>query len=309
MTYFRSLAAAICSSLLAACTDYAIFVTSTDLGINLDAKTEALNIGYVRTEVFHGPSYPTEGAAPSVVGFISSDLSPFSPNVKQLYATGAAAELVTQNKVPDLNEKEQSDNLGGPRRPFFFGTGTNFGLRVGFTQEIPSSVKIGFNREELSVIPMQQRDPTTGQPDKYASVLASINMDDTSVTTPSDTRVRPTQFFATGAAARNLARRPEFRSIFDAQAKTAVQQAANPEAVAAMKNRADSKSDAIANFFYGLADAQFAAERDALLNRTGLPANDREFIKLRRMTKSEFLDYMKTNSGTAALLAAHLSNR
>ena len=100
MTQFRTLATLMAVVALAACTDYATFVTSTDLGINLDATTEQLNIGYVRAELFHGPGYPSEGAAPSAVGYISSDLSPFSPKIKQLYATGTAAELVTQNQQP-----------------------------------------------------------------------------------------------------------------------------------------------------------------------------------------------------------------
>jgi len=111
--------------------------------------------------------------------------------------------------------------LTGQRRPFFFGTGTNIGLRVGFAGDAPSSVRFGFNREELSIIPMQRADPLSGQPDKYASVLAAINMNDT-IASPQGTSVKPTQFFATGAAARNLAKREEIRGYFGEQAKAAV---------------------------------------------------------------------------------------
>ena len=220
MTQFRTLATLAAVAAVAACTDYATFVTATDIGINLDAKTEELNIGYVRTELFHGPGYPEQGAAPSAVGYISSDLSPFSPKIKQLYATGTAAELVTQNTAPAM-EPETTDPLTGHRRPFVFGTGTNFGLKVGFTGDAPSSVKFGFNREELSIIPMQQGDPLKSPADKYASVLASINMDDT-IKSKSGTDIKPTQFFATGAAARNLAKREEIRGYFGEQAKAAV---------------------------------------------------------------------------------------
>lgn len=292
--------------LLSACTDYATFVTSTDIGINLDAKTEQLNIGYARAELFHGPGYPDKGAAPSAFGYISSDLSVFSPNVKQLYATGEAAELVTQHDAPPTTA-EKADTLAGYRRPLFFGTGTSFGLRVGFAGDVPSSVKVGFNREEVSIIPMQQKDPLTGEPDKYASVLASINTDNT-IASPSGTHIRPTQFFATGAAARNLAKREEIRDIYEAQAKTAVQEAALTEAVEAIKKKAESNSDAISKYFAKIPDAQFEAERDALFNRTGLPAGDREFIRLKKMTKDQFISYMKQNSGTSALLARHLPN-
>ena len=44
MTYVRSVAVAACLILVGACTDYATFVTSTDIGLNLDAKTEELGI-------------------------------------------------------------------------------------------------------------------------------------------------------------------------------------------------------------------------------------------------------------------------
>lgn len=223
MKHVRSVAMLIALAAVPACTDYATFVTSTDIGINLDAATEQLNIGYARAELFHGPAYPTEGAAPSAVGYINSDLSPFAPNIKQLYATGAAAELVTQYPEPEKT-KETGDTLTGQRRPFFFGTGTSFGLRVGFAGDVPSSVRVGFNREELSIIPMQHAEPLSGEPDKYASVLASINLE-TTVASPSGTSVRPTQFFATGAAAKNLAKQDYIRSLFLGEAKRQVEAA------------------------------------------------------------------------------------
>ncbi len=225
MKHFGAIAGVLTCILLSACTDYATFVTATDIGINLDAKTEQLNIGYSRAELFHGPGYPEKGSAPSAVAYISSDLAVFSPNVKQLYATGDAAELVTRHDSSFKGEEktiaEKSDKLDGHRRPLFFGTGTNLGLKVGFTGDVPSSVKFGFNREELSIIPMQRTDPSAQQPDKYASVLASINTDNT-VTNTSGTAIRPTQFFATGAAARNLAKRDEIRGYFGAQAEAAI---------------------------------------------------------------------------------------
>lgn len=229
MMHRRSLSALAACALLGACSDYATFVTSTDLGINLDAATQQLNIGYVRAELFHGPGYPSEGSAPSAVGYINSNLTPFAPTIKQLYATGTAAELVTQNQEPKLTP-ESSDKLEGQRRPFFFGTGTNFGLKVGFAGDVPSSVRLGYNREEISIIPMQRTDPASGQPDKYASVLAAINMDNT-IAGAKGTSIKPTQFFATGAAARNLAKRADIREYFGLQAKTAVKNATSLEAL------------------------------------------------------------------------------
>src|SRR5712691_6291695 len=83
-----------------ASTDHAVFVTATDIGINADAKAGVLNIGYDRTEGFVGPEYVETGATPQAFGYLWSNLSAFSPKIKQLYATGEAAALVTQPMDP-----------------------------------------------------------------------------------------------------------------------------------------------------------------------------------------------------------------
>lgn len=54
-------------------TNYGVFATSTTLGIDADAKAGKIALGYDRTEGFIGPSYPENGTAPSVFGFIESD--------------------------------------------------------------------------------------------------------------------------------------------------------------------------------------------------------------------------------------------
>jgi len=100
MTHFRALAALTAVILLAGCTDYATFVTATNIGINADVKTQDLSIGYGRTELFTGPGYPEQGEAPRAVGYINSDLHVFQPHIRQLYATGDAAELVTTPRLP-----------------------------------------------------------------------------------------------------------------------------------------------------------------------------------------------------------------
>lgn len=227
--------AAIMVQFLQACTDTATFVTATDIGINADATTEQVHIGYTRTELFQGPNYPDVGDAPSAVGFLGSDLEVFSPKIRQLYATGDAANLVTMpddpkpctggpskgpSNPPDMCA-EQTANLNGERRALIFSTATNIGLKLGFTGNAPSSIKFGFNRGELSIIPLHQQ--AADKPDKYTSVLASLNMNlDTPNLTGTDLQV--TQFFATGAAARNLAKHPEIRDYFKKVAVSQIDQ-------------------------------------------------------------------------------------
>jgi hypothetical protein len=118
---------------LPACTDYATFVTATNIGISADTKTQDLSIGYTRAELFTGPGYPEQGEAPQVAGYIGSNLSPFTPKIQQLYATGAAAGLATQDKDPPPGP-EKPDPFTGKRRPLIFGTGTNVGLKIGFAR-------------------------------------------------------------------------------------------------------------------------------------------------------------------------------
>ena len=212
--------------LLPACTDYATFVTATNIGISADTTTQDVSIGYTRAELFTGPGYPEQGEAPRAIGYINSDLHVFQPHIKQLYATGDAAELVTFPTKPILPTAPTADPpYYGQRRPLVFGTGSNVGLQLKFsagTTPAPSSIKFGYNREEVSIIPMRGEVPGEKSRDKYAPVLASMDMN-LGGNSPANTNLGITQFFATGSAARNLAaQNDDIRKHFKAQAEAAV---------------------------------------------------------------------------------------
>lgn len=225
-------------ALITGCSDYATFVTSTSIGVSANVDTQQAQIGFTRAELFQGPAYPGVGDAPPAVGFLGSDLAPVSPHVRQLYATGEAAAFVT-NPDPPANCPtngqaapgqftrcpEAVQILNGERRPMVFGTGVNVGLKLGFTGNTPSKINFGYDREELSIIPLHKQAPAAGsatQPsDKYSSVLASLDLN-TSVTSQLGSGLQMTQFFATGAAARNLAKRDDIRGYFQAAASKAV---------------------------------------------------------------------------------------
>ena len=199
--------------------DQAAFVTSTNVGIDFDATARKVLIGYDRSEGFIGPTFVDDGVAPPIVGFISSDLAVFDPKIRQLYATGEAAEIVTRS---DKGNKPEPEAMSGNRRPMIFGTTTSIALKVGFgaAQAFPDSVSFGYKRREASVIPFTPAGATG--PAKYASVLASIDMGVSPITTPQSTRLRATQFFATGNAARNLAWREDIRQLFEQEAVAAL---------------------------------------------------------------------------------------
>jgi hypothetical protein len=230
-------AVALSPLLLFGCSDTAFFSTGTSIGIAASANTQQAQIGYARAELFQGPNYPDAGDVPQVVGFLGSDLAVFSPHIRQLYATGEAARLVTApgtlppcpadgKTAPDGQPNlcvEQAGTLNGERRILIFGTGTSVGLKLGFTGDAPSSINFGYDREELSVIPLHRQAPADDRqkPDKYSSVLASIDLN---LKTPSllGTDLKLAQFFATGAAARNLAKSGAIRGYFSHVAETAV---------------------------------------------------------------------------------------
>lgn len=199
--------------------NYGVFATSTNLGIDADAKAGKIALGYDRTEGFVGPGYPENGTAPSVFGFIESDQAVFTPKVKQLYATGAAADLVTLKDSPQKLEPEPTK---GTPKTMAFGTTTSIALRLGFgvAAPLPDNITLGYKRSEASVIPVQSGDATT--PSRYVPTLASIEMNATGNKGIDGAALGVRQFFATGNAANNLAASDDIRGLFRAQAKRAI---------------------------------------------------------------------------------------
>lgn len=209
---------------LAGCADKqsVLFVTATTIGIDADSTPPHATIGYDRYEGYIGPSYDT-GALPPVVAKIESDLKIFNPEIRQLYATGDAAELVTKNIVPGEPTPDGKMYTGSGRLTLF-GTGTNIGLRVTWAGNAPESISFGYKRKEFSYIPLGSApdpDDPTRMVDKYGSVLAAIDMG-VHTETFTTTGVAVTQFFATGNAAKNLAAREPIRRRFLLEAEESI---------------------------------------------------------------------------------------
>lgn len=209
----------------------AVFVTSTDIGINADATTRTFNVGYDRVEAFVGPVYPDQGAAPAVFADLRSNLSPFSPKIRQVYATGQAAELVTLPPTAEISGQltppQTPPPMTGERRIMVFGTSSTVGAKLGFaaTSVVPDSLSFGYKRKEMSIVPMRAQDPKSPDQDHYAPVMASIDLDLLSASLP-EADMKVAQFVATGAAAVNLAAQPEFRTLFKEKASESMRLAA-----------------------------------------------------------------------------------
>jgi hypothetical protein len=205
--------------------DDVLFVTNTNVGVNLDSKPPSIGIAYDREEGYIGPAYDN-GALPPVIARLSSNLSVFAPEVHQTYATGAAATLLA-DPDPTLPQLERP-LLHNSKRAAYFVTESSTGLRMTFASQLPDSVHLGYRRKEFSLIPIgTDRSGTCGQTgapggaatpaepvDCYGSALATIDLG-TNVGDPQHTNMQVAQLFATGRAAEVLAARDEgARSLF-----------------------------------------------------------------------------------------------
>jgi len=212
-------------------TNEVLFVTKTSVGIDFDAKPSTASIGYDRTEGYIAPRY-ANGEIPPVVASIKSDVAIFSPNIRQVYATGDAAVIAVSATLKEAEEaleyldpfpgqsNKPEKKLQGDKKLMFFGTSTTTGLKVGFSTAVPDSFSFGYKRKEYSFIPVG----TVGEGDKeydvYPSVLASI---DTAANVSAKgvidkTSLSSSQFFATGRAARKLAANDGVNEAFRALA-------------------------------------------------------------------------------------------
>jgi len=246
MTRFRrSAATALIATSLTACTnpDTVVFVTKTSFGIDLDGQQASVAIGLDRAEGFVGPRYDN-GAAPPIVASLQSG-GLLSPYVRQIYATGKAAQIATAPVLPTPSPPGPATPLVGDKKMMFFGTQTTIGLKAGFSPpssgSLLESFTFGYKRKEASVIPVGKgprlvktddgtwREATaadaagnTVQVDTYPSVLAAI---DTSakVQGPTSTELGVDTFFATGDAAENLAGTAEVRKTLSNRAADAMQ--------------------------------------------------------------------------------------
>lgn len=234
------------TTLLTGCAGYnsMLFVTKTNVGVDYDTKPPTLETTIARREVVVAPALDG-GKPPVMASFVKTKGNgalPFFPNISTTFAGGDAAKTIsrlygssdsTANSEKDesaiySNDKPAHKFLGfipihffgkGDVSPFIFGTDTTLGLKVawsGTTAVYPDTARLGYQRKEIALAPVfttvNDTKPTNGMlyKSKIASFLATMNSS-TNVGGVSDTNVENVQYFATGAAADNLALQPEVR--------------------------------------------------------------------------------------------------
>lgn len=206
--------------LLAGCANdrHVLFVTKTSIGIDFDSKPAAASLAYDRVEGYIAPRY-SNGEIPPVVASVKSDGTIFNPKIRQIYATGDAAEIVLKG----AGSGTQAKPLEGNKELMFFGTTTTTGLKVGFASGLlPDSFIFGFKRKEFSYIPLGTVGAGATAYDVYPSILATIDTQ-ANVGKGREAELSNAQFFATGNAARLLAANKEISDRFVDIAKEAVQ--------------------------------------------------------------------------------------
>ncbi|MGY8938306.1 MAG: hypothetical protein ACKVG6_19965 [Alphaproteobacteria bacterium] len=229
--------------------DRTLFVTKTNVGIDIDTTPPTAEINIARKEVVIAPTF-ANGETPPVLGSFSMASKGMFADVSSTFSGGDAAvtmatlysdETVLYND-PDfaqietnfdstvkLNEKPLTAklNIKGTKvksvmlngksntKPFYFATDTSIGLKVtwnGAAAAMPDSFKLGFNRKEFALAPVYgETNKSDGKFDvKMPSFLATIDSS-SGASSIADTGVAVVQYFATGKAANRMALRQPVR--------------------------------------------------------------------------------------------------
>ena len=232
--------------------DRILFVTKTNLGLDLDSKPPTAEITIARRELAITPafqnSYENENTLPLLASFGLTGTF-LNPEITSRFAGGDAAVILAHG--PTTETRSSSICLNGEpdtrpfykkiwhylfgrvkenTRAFYFATDTSFGLKLGWdgiTGPYPDTLKLGYNRKELAFPPVFARKgcsknpPHTGSDTDeepwqvtVPSFFASLDNSST-VKDMFGSGVAHIQFFATGEAATAFVQRPDVNAAMN----------------------------------------------------------------------------------------------
>ena len=222
--------------------DSLLFVTKSNVGLDVDTTPPTAEVSIARRESAIAPTFE-KGQTPPVlasfrVGF--RGILGVWADVASAFAGGdAAATMALLFDQPDattaenaslcLQEKPRPIGVFGQElkfpgpgdvRPFLFGTDTSLGLKVawsGLTATVPDTVKLGYNRKELATAPIFAIPEACGTMGgqyvvRAPSFLATIGSSP-KVAGVADSELQYVQYFATGRAATSLSLRQDVRTV------------------------------------------------------------------------------------------------
>jgi hypothetical protein len=187
----RAVALAVVTATLSSCGlgyNRMLFVTKTNIGMDIDSKPPTAEISVARREGVIAPTF--DGAkTPPVMGGFRYEGSWWDPRVSAVFSGGKAALTVSKlftstsatdptpqdsklcakelpksrilaffSKIPVLRAFTEE---GDRARPFFFATDTGTGLKVAWSGtggSFPDSLKFGYNRKEYAFAPVFAQD-------------------------------------------------------------------------------------------------------------------------------------------------------
>ena len=233
--------------------DRILFVTKTNLGLDLDSKPPTAEITIARRELAITPTFQdaigNENTLPLLASFGLTGTF-LNPEITSRFAGGDAAIILAHgptaetrsssiclNGEPDTRPlyKKIWHSILGRRvkedtRAFYFATDTSFGLKIGWdglTGPYPDTLKLGYNRKELAFPPVFVRKGCSKNPPPTGSETVK---DPWEVTVPSffasldnsstikelfGSGVAHIQFFATGEAATAFVKRPDVNAAMN----------------------------------------------------------------------------------------------
>jgi len=232
--------------------DRILFVTKTNIGLDIDDKPPTAELTIARRELAITPTFEDvqgdENTLPLLASFGLNGLF-LDPEITSRFAGGEAAVLLAQGpdrqsddgstsslcltKEPDTRPlwKRLWHSLVGRSkdntRPFYFATDTSFGLKAawdGTTGPYPSTLKLGYNRKELAFPPVFvtkgcSTDPAASpNPDSWKVTIPSFfaSLDNSSILKEwSKSGTTHIQFFATGKAASEFVKRRDVNSAMN----------------------------------------------------------------------------------------------
>lgn len=230
--------------------DRTLFVTKTNVGIDIDTQPPTAEINIGRKEIVIEPTF-ANGETPPVLGSFSMQSKGMFADVSSTFSGGDAAVImatlysdgtvlttdadyatrkadfdstITLDKKPSTVKlnlkgtklKSVTLNENTNTKTFYFATDTSIGMKVtwnGATAAMPDSFKLGFNRKEFALAPVFGA-PNATDPNKYdvkmPSFLATIDSS-AGTGTLTNTGLAVEQYFATGKAADRMALRQPVR--------------------------------------------------------------------------------------------------
>lgn len=274
-------------------TKNAVFVTKTSFSaLDIDAAPAGISVAHDRVEGYSGPRFD-DGRVYPVTGYFFGSSFGLTREVRQVFAGGEAATVVLGADPGTPTPTHCGDERDHP--PLLFATGTTLGIKLGFAENsvVPTSFVFGYRRKEAAWVPVSK--------DCQPAIIATLDSSAGARGKPEESKLKAGvgQYFATGAAAVQLATDASIRRTFQREAQKALANVAEFNDREALHNQLtldivgcasrvpDNSFDSVVNDADQL--GVLASTGDAAQIRAGVDAKDRfgRYARLLRLKNGD----------------------